>query len=167
MKTEDELDDDGPFEELECFMTEVAEKEDLPYLLEIDEEARQDPDKQRMIEAAIRNRTCKLVADSKQLLAYGIFDYSAKGKMGHARLVFVVPSHRRQGVGSEMLMSFEATCEKPRIYASVPLTNLAAQEMLLGRELVNGLAHRALAHLITGGQLDFAWNRLARTPFGA
>ncbi|MBY0506110.1 MAG: GNAT family N-acetyltransferase [Bryobacteraceae bacterium] len=130
MEIEDELDDFGPFEELQYFMTEVAEMDDLPYLLEIDEEAQQDPDKRRMIEAAIQDRTCKLVAHGEQVLAYGIFDYSAKGKMGHARLVFVAPSHRRQGVGSELLMTFESICEQPRIYARVPVTNLAAQEML-------------------------------------
>jgi hypothetical protein len=41
---------------------------------------------------------------------------------------------------------------------------LAAHDQVLGRELVDGLAHRALADLVAAGQLDFAGDQFARLP---
>lgn len=117
-------------QEYECYMTEQAEPDDLQYLLEIDEELRGNPARQETVGRAIRNKACSLVSDSKQLIAYGIFDYTGKDKQGCVKHVFVAPDYRLQGVGAEMLMTFESTCDTPKIYASIPVTNLAAQEMV-------------------------------------
>jgi ribosomal protein S18 acetylase RimI-like enzyme len=126
----DGLDELGEGEELEfeCYMTERAEMDDLEFLLEIDEQAQNDPARLMMIEQAIRDQTCKLVADSTQVLAYGIFDHSYH-EHGFVKMVFVHPEYRRQGVGADMLLGFEATCETPQIYAAIPLSNLEAQEL--------------------------------------
>ena len=128
---DDELDelDESELQEFKCYMTETAEADDLQYILEVDEEAREVPARRQMIEQAIGNRTCKLMTHEGQIMAYGIFDYSGRGKMGCVKLIYVIPEQRRDGVGSDMLMGFEPYCEKPRIYASVPRDNLAAQEL--------------------------------------
>ena len=42
---------------------------------------------------------------------------------------------------------------------------LATHDEVLGRQFVDGLAHRTLADLETPCQLDFAGNQLARLPF--
>ena len=121
--------EDGPDPELECYMTELAEMTDLEELCEIDEFVADNPARRKMIEEAIQKRQCWLVADDSQVLAYGIFDYSFKNQ-GLVKLVHVHVDYRRQGVGAEMLMTFESTCESRKIYAAVPLNNLAAQELV-------------------------------------
>ena len=130
-KTEAEFDeiDESELQDFKCYMTETAEPDDLQHIQDVDEEARQDPAKRRMIEQAIADGNCKLMTHEGQIMAYGIFDYSAKGKQGCVKLIYVIPEQRRDGVGADMLMGFEPFCETPKIFASVPRTNLAAQEL--------------------------------------
>jgi hypothetical protein len=42
---------------------------------------------------------------------------------------------------------------------------LAAHHQVVGSHLVDGLAHRALADAVAGGQFDLGRNRLAGLPF--
>jgi len=44
---------------------------------------------------------------------------------------------------------------------------LAAQQDVVGGQFVDGLAHRALADLEPGGQIQLAGDGLARLPFAA
>lgn len=44
---------------------------------------------------------------------------------------------------------------------------LAAQQQVFGGQLIDRLAHRALAHLEAGGQIDFAGDEFAGLPFAA
>jgi len=125
----DEL-DESEMQEFKCYMTEQAEADDLEHIQDVDPEARDNPAKLQLIETAIREGHCKLVTHEGQIMAYGIFDYSAQGgKHGCVKLIHVIPEQRRDGVGSDMLMGFESTCETSKIYASVPQDNLAAQEL--------------------------------------
>lgn len=128
-KLETDIEEDTVDQEFECYMTEPAEITDLDELCEIDEFTRDNPARRKLIEKAIHDKQCWLVADSKQVLAYGIFDYSYKNQ-GTVRLIHVQEEYRRQGVGGEMLMTFESQCESKKIYATVPRNNLAAQELV-------------------------------------
>ncbi len=125
---DDDLPEDYELEEFECYMTEPATLADLEEICEIDELMAVTPGRREMVERAIRSDTCKIVSDSKQVLAYMIFDYSHQ-KQGCVRLVHVAESYRRQGVGLDILEGMESTCGKPRIYASVHKTNLVAQRL--------------------------------------
>ena len=128
LEDDDELPEGYEPEEFEMYLTEPATLADLEEICAIDELMAVTPGRREMVERAIRNETCKIVADSKQVLAYMIFDYSHQ-KQGCVRLLHVAESYRRQGVGLDILEGMESTCEKPRIYASVPKTNPTAQRL--------------------------------------
>jgi hypothetical protein len=42
---------------------------------------------------------------------------------------------------------------------------LASEQQVFGGKLINGLTHRTLTHLKTGGEFDFAGNGFAWLPF--
>ena len=124
---------DDNFEELEfdCHMNERAEVQDLEDLFAMDELSQDNPARRAMVEKAVRDGHCSLVSNNaSQIVAYGIFDYSYSRKQGFVHLIHVQVDHRRDGVGTDMLMSFESTCSTQHIDCAVPRSNLAAIELL-------------------------------------
>ena len=131
MDLDPEADDD--FEEfaLDCHMNERAEVQDLEDLFAMDELSQDNPARRAMVEQAVRDGHCSLVSNNAgQIVAYGIFDYSYSRQQGFVKLIHVHVDHRQDGVGTDMLMSFEATCSTQHIYCSVPRSNLAAVELV-------------------------------------
>ncbi len=127
----DEDDDDFEELELDCYMTERAEVQDLVDLFAMDELSQDNPARRAMVEKAVRDGHCSLVSNNAgQILAFGIFDYSYSRKQGFIHLIHVHVDHRGQGVGADMLMGFESTCSTQHIYCAVPRSNLAAQELV-------------------------------------
>ena len=126
-----EADDDFEAQEFDCHMNERAEVQDLEDLFAMDELSQDNPARRAMVEQAVRDGHCSLVSNNAgQIVAYGIFDYSYSRKQGFVQLIHVHVDHRRDGVGTDMLMSFESTCSTQHIYCAVPRSNLAALELV-------------------------------------
>jgi GNAT superfamily N-acetyltransferase len=83
-------------------------------------------------EAVIAAGECHIALDGDSVLAYGILDRSFFHRAWIA-ILFVAPSHRRQGAGDALLDHMERVCGEKRIWTSTELPNLPMQSLLKKR----------------------------------
>ena len=112
-----------------------AEPADLESLCHLDPDAMADYRQRDFVASAIEDGRCWVAFFDETLVAYGVFNYQFHG-YGVIHRVFVWPAFRRRGIGRALLDYFSDACSSPRLYITVPQSELAMQELLRTRGFV-------------------------------
>ena len=78
---------------------------------------------------SITARTCYVAEIEGAIVGYGVLEYTFFDH-GFIPLVLVEPSRRRQGIGMAIVQHMERTCKTPRLFATMPKSNIAIQGLL-------------------------------------
>ncbi len=116
-------------------------EDDVQALCELDHLAREEGQRRSTIQRAVAGGCCLVAEQGGRVVGYGILEYTFYGQ-GFVALLYVHPSHRRQGVGTALMRHLEATCRTPKLFTSTNLSNLPMQALLarLGY-ILSGVIH--------------------------
>jgi len=103
---------------------------DIDALSAIDRQAQTDRRRREFITRSVAHGVCSvLVSADAQAAGYGVLDY-AFFENGFVSMIYVDPSHRRQGAGLLMLRHLEGLCQTPKLFTSTNLSNRPMQALL-------------------------------------
>ena len=105
-----------------------AVRRDLPSICRVDPTLKSDQSRRDRIREAIEERSC-FVVDRTVPVAYAMMDYRFFGR-AFVWMIYVALSHRRKGIGTELLTALETRCLSGRIFTSTNASNEPMQALL-------------------------------------
>jgi len=107
----------------------IAEADDVPAMVLCDDYAQSHESRRWFLQATVAQQQClAAVRDGSVVdfvvLTHGFFE------QGFIPLIVVAETHRRRGIGLQLLRAAESRCRTPRLFASTNSSNVTAQRML-------------------------------------
>ena len=102
---------------------------DAEAMIQIDELAQTDRLHRNFIHHAVTSRNCHVAVLDRQVVGYGILDYSFFGQ-GFIATLLIDRDHRRQGWGTGLLRHFEQACKTKKLFTKVDKSNAAFRALL-------------------------------------
>jgi ribosomal protein S18 acetylase RimI-like enzyme len=105
-----------------------ATPKDIPAIVALDPLA-SNGSRAEFIQRSVHSAICLLAIEASQVVAYGVLDY-AFFRQGYISMLYVHPSHRRRGIGTELMRSLEAVCTTEKLFTSTNRSNEPMQALL-------------------------------------
>ncbi|MFL6207556.1 MAG: GNAT family N-acetyltransferase [Pyrinomonadaceae bacterium] len=119
-----------------------ANADDVAAICRFDHIAQADTGARReFVVRSVAAGSCYVLVADKQVVAYGVLDYSFYA-CGFIAMLLVDARYRRRGYGLLLLRHMESVCRTPKLFTSTSLSNLPMQSLLnkLGYAL-SGVIH--------------------------
>jgi ribosomal protein S18 acetylase RimI-like enzyme len=107
-----------------------ANESDMEALCSLDLIARCENDRREFIGRAVVSGTCFVALAEKEVIGYGVLNYTFYGN-GHIEMLYVESGHRRRGAGESLVQHMESLCQTPKLFTSTNLSNLPMQALLV------------------------------------
>ena len=108
----------------------LADESDVEALCSLDLIAVRDEERREFIKRSIASGTCHVAVADKEVIGYGVLDYTFFGN-GSIDMLYVHSDHRHRGAGEALLRHLESLCEKPKLFVTTNLSNLSMQSLLV------------------------------------
>lgn len=119
----------------------LADESDVEALCTLDLIALRDDERREFIKRSIASSTCHVAVSGNEIIGYGVLNYSFFGN-GSIDMLYVHSKQRRRGAGEALLRHLESLCEKPKLFVTTNLSNLAMQSLLVKLDYVlSGVIH--------------------------
>ena len=115
-------------------MVRLATRADIDQILQLDSSAEVEKSRQA-VRNAIDRGECLVALDDRMVVGYAIMNHGFFER-GFVAFVYVVPTHRRQKVGSRLFAECEGRCKSSRIFTTTNESNLPMQRFLASRGYV-------------------------------
>ncbi len=99
---------------------------DAETIIQFDPIASADRTRANIIHQKISSRNCHVAVVDRQVVGYGVLDYTFFNH-GFIPLLYVAPEYRRRGVGCGLLRHLEEQCTTPKLFTT---TNQSNEPML-------------------------------------
>lgn len=122
-------------------MIQPANSRDITVLLEIDPISAVDSERQKFIEASLRENSCYVIKLGRKVIGFGVLEYSFFGK-GFVSMLYIDSEFRRKGAGVSLLTYLESITTSDKLFTSTNLSNIPMQTLLgkLGY-ILSGVVH--------------------------
>ena len=107
----------------------LANQSDAESIISFDHVAQSDPSRKEFIKESINSGLCYVIKYDERIVAYGVLEYSFYG-YGFIAMLYVHPEFRRRGLGSELMIHLENTCETEKLFTSTNQSNIPMQALL-------------------------------------
>lgn len=102
---------------------------DRSRIVALDSVAKSDSGRVGFIDRALNTETCLVVEFEREVVAYGVLEYTFY-EYGFVSLVYVSESHRRRGAGHALMEALAAACRTPKLFTSTNQSNRPMQKLL-------------------------------------
>ena len=91
-------------------------------LVALDDVARRDPGRARLIDEALESADCIVAEKNDHVVGYAVLDYRFYS-YGFIPLVYVAERQRHHGMGRALVQALAARCRTPRLFTSTNQSN--------------------------------------------
>lgn len=102
---------------------------DIETLCALDPTAKTDVQRRNFITRVVDADSCWIALEANQVVGYCALENTFYDQ-GFISILYVHPQHRRQGIGSTLVLHLESNCKTPKIFTSTNLSNLIMQALL-------------------------------------
>ncbi len=106
-----------------------AHAEDIEALCALDDIASHNIERAAFIESAIDQASCWVVEVDASIIGYAVLNYSFFD-CGFIQMLYFNVTHRRKGLGLQMMEYLESICRTKKLFTSTNQSNLPAQRLL-------------------------------------
>lgn len=123
------------------FSIRPANESDVDALYSLDLVARCEDRRRELIRRAVASGACYVATAEDEVVGYGVLNYNFYDN-GWIEMLYVHSGYRRRGVAEALLRHLEQQCERPKLFISTNLSNLAMQSLLAKLSYVrSGVIH--------------------------
>ena len=107
----------------------LAQTGDAEKLLSIDQLAKRESARERLLKTTIESGGCWFAEDGESILGYILLEYSFYGN-GFVPLVVIAEQCRRRGIGERLLLYVVSNCTTQKLFTSTNESNTAMRGLL-------------------------------------